>query len=116
MESLKRNAGKLGLVGVLLVAAIAFMVFGGSGGGPSHSGKSQFVCVATGETFWLERKPRAFPAENPSTGQRTLLPCHENEDGTISVSSRLRREIEQLDEQGVNQYVDPKTLTVRAAP
>lgn len=116
MEFLKQNAGKLGVVTVLLIAAIAFFSFGGGGGTPSRSGKIQFVCVATGETFWLERKPRAFPAENPDTGQKTLLPCSEGEDGTISVSRRLRSEIERLEKDGVNKYIDPKTLTVRAAP
>jgi len=115
MGFLKANAGKLGLVAVLLVAAIAFLAFGG-GGKPSRSGKSQFVCVATGEIFWLERKPRIPPAENPDTGQRTLVPCHENEDGTVSVSSRVRSVVKQLDDEGVNQYVDPETLVVRAAP
>jgi len=105
MEFLKANAGKLGLAAVLLIAAIAFLAFGG-GGRPSRSGKSQFVCVATGETFWLERKPRKLP----------VVPCHENEDGTISVSSRARSAVRQLDEAGVNQYVDSKTLVVRGAP
>jgi hypothetical protein len=114
MEFLKKNAGKLGLVVVLLGVATAFLSLGG--GGPSRSGKSQFVCVATGETFWLKRKPRIPPVANPDTGQRTLLPCHENEDGTISVSNRVRSVVEQLDKDGVSQYVDPKTLTVRAAP
>ena len=115
MEFLKANAGKLGLAAVLLIAAIAFLAFGG-GGKPSRSGKSQFVCVATGETFWLERKPRKLPVGNPDTGEQTLVPCHENEDGTISVSSRARSAVRQLDEAGVNQYVDSKTLVVRGVP
>ena len=115
MEFVKKNAGKLGLVAVLLIAAIVFLTFGG-GGRPSRSGKSQFVCVATGEIFWLERKPRTFPVENPDTAQKTLVPCHENEDGTISVSRRQRSVVEQLDKDGLNQRVDLKALIVRAAP
>jgi hypothetical protein len=115
MEFLKANAGKLGVVVVLLAAAIVFLSFRG-GGKPSRSAKSQFVCVATGETFWLKRKPRIPPVENPDTGQRTLVPCHENEDGTTSVSSRVRSVVTQLDREGVNKYVDPETLTIRATP
>ena len=115
MEFLKANAGKLSLVAVLLLVAIAFFGFG-AGGGPSRSGKVQFVCVATGEIFWLERKPRTLPVENPETGQKTLVPCYENEDGGISVSRRNYGLIGQLDKDGVNQCVDPKTLIVRPAP
>ncbi len=115
MESLKANAGKLSLVAVLLVAAIVFLFFRASSE-PSRSGKSQFVCVATGELFWLKRKPRIPPVANPKTSEKTLLPCHENEDGSISVSSRVRSVVEQLDKDGINKCVDPKTLVVRASP
>jgi hypothetical protein len=115
MEFLKQNAGKLGLIAVLLVAAIAVFTLGGDGG-PARSSTVQFVCVATGEIFWLERKPRTLPVENPNTGQKTLVPCHESEDGTLSVSRRNHGLIGQLDKDGVNQHVDPETLVVRPAP
>lgn len=116
MDFLRQNAGKLGLVAVLLIAAIAIYSFAGGGGTPSRSGKVQFVCVATGETFWLERKPRILPVENPDTGQKTLVPCHEKEDGTISISTRIRSVVEQLEKDGINKYINPETLTVRAEP
>ena len=116
MEFLKQNAGKLGLVVVLVIVAIAIFSLAGGGGTPPRSGEVRFVCVATGETFWLDRKPRTIPVENPDTGQMTLVPCHENEDGTLSVSNRVRSVVEQLEKDGINKYINPQSLTVRAAP
>jgi hypothetical protein len=115
MQFLKANAGKLSIAVVLLGGAIVLFVLQ-AGGEPSRSGKVQFVCVATGEMFWLERQPRVLPAENPETGQRTLVPCGPADDGSTHVSRRDRGLIEQFERDGVNKYVDSKTLVVRESP
>lgn len=115
MDFLKANAGKLAIVAVLLLVAIVLLAFQG-GGAPSRSGEVQFVCVATGEIFWLDRQPRIFPFENPDTGEKTMLPCHEGEDGNIYVSSRCRKLVKEFEQNAVNKYVDPETLQVRTEP
>lgn len=116
MEFLKANAGKLGLVAALLVAAIGVYLLAGSRG-PSRKGKVQFVCVASGETFWVARgKSKILPLANPKSGAKTLLPCHKSDDGELYVSSRCRSLVKQLKEDGINQYVDPQTLLVRQSP
>jgi hypothetical protein len=116
MEFLKANAGKVGLAGVLLVAAIGVYLVAGSRA-PSRSEKVQFVCVATGETFWLARgKSKILPLANPTSGAKTLVPCHKNDDGMLCVSSRCRGLVRQLEANGINQYVDPETLLVRQNP
>ncbi len=116
MEFLKANAGKLSLGGVLLVAAFAIYFLAGSRA-PSRSGTVQFVCVATGETFWLERgKSKILPLENPKSGERTLVPCHQSDDGKLYVSGRCRSLIRRLKEEGIDHYVDPETLLVLEAP
>jgi hypothetical protein len=115
-DFLKANAGKLALAGVLLVGAIGIYFVAGSRA-PSRSGKVQFVCVATGETFWLARgQSKVLPAVNPKSGAKTLVPCHKSDDGMLYVSSRCRGLVRQLKEDGINQYVDPETLLVRENP
>ena len=116
MEFFKSNAGKLTVVAVLFVVAIVLLVVRGGGGEPSRSGKAEFVCVATGKTFWLDRQPRIFPFANPDTGEATLLPCGEDENGEIHVSSRCRELVQQLEREGINKYIDPETLRVRTEP
>ena len=112
MESVKANAGKISFVAVVILAAIVIMWLQ-SGEGQRLPDKLQFICVSTGEVFWLDAKPRIYPAENPKTGQRTLLPCHQNDNGSLSLKRRDRGLIEQLDKEGLNQHVDLKTLVVR---
>jgi len=115
MEFLKSTAGKLTLVGVLFVVAIVLLATRG-GGGPSLSSKTEFVCVATGKTFWLPRQPRIFPFPNPDTGEKTLLPCSEDEDGEVHISNQCRELVQELHQAGVNKYIDPQTLRVRKEP
>jgi len=113
MEFLKANAGKLSLVAVLVLAAVGFYFLLGSRA-PSRAGKVQFVCVATGKTFWFERgKSKILPLVNPKSGEKTLVPCHKSDDGKLYVSSRCRSLVWRLKEDGINQYVDPETLLVR---
>jgi len=114
---LKANPGRIALaVGLLSVLAVVFAVLQG-GEQPSRPDKVRFVCVATGKTFWLERgAEKILPRKNPQTGQQTLLPCHEGEDGRLYVSSRCRSLVKELAKESVNQYVDPETLLVRSNP
>ena len=114
MDFLKANAGKLGVAAAFLVAAVAiYLMFGGYSEGPSRSDKVRFVCVETGETFWIERAPHELPLENPETKRRTLIPCYEREDGTLAVSKRVSGILEDLKEQGLLKYVDQNTLSVK---
>jgi hypothetical protein len=116
MPFLKANAGKLALVGGLLVAAVGLYAFQGNRA-PSRKGKVQFVCVATGESFWFARgEKKILPVESPKNGEKTLLPCHEREDGSLQVSSRCRSLVEEFEQNAINKYVDPETLLVRTSP
>lgn len=112
---MNKNAGKLILVGALVVVAGAIYYFQGSSE-PKLDDRIQYVDVSTGEMFWFDRGPTRLPRENPKTGQKTLMPCFKQEDGTIAVGSRHRETMEQLDKDGINKYVDPKTLVVRVEP
>jgi hypothetical protein len=114
--SAKSNAGKLSIIAVLFAAAVALLVWTG-GRQPSRSGEIRLICVATGETFWIDRgKTLMLPLENERTGQRTLLPCYEGEDGQLHVSESARRALARLDEQDLNHFVDLETLAVRKSP
>jgi len=115
MKFLKGNAGKACIVLVVLAVAVVFF-FLQRERPPSRGNQVMMVCVATGKTFWMERKPMVLPLDNPDTGEKTLLRCHEDDDGTLYVDRICRDLVKQLDEAEVNQYVDPKTLRVRSAP
>ncbi len=70
-----------------------------------------FVCVATGDTFTLDREDVVMiPAKNPNTDELTLLPAT-REDGELRVHARYRGSLQRLREK--NEYVDPETLVVR---
>jgi hypothetical protein len=110
VESIKANAGKLGLLATLLAAAVAIYAYSGRGA-PARSNKIQFVCVLTGKTYWFERDhPRILPLESPDTHKRTLLPCYQGEDGSLHVSSRCGSLLLRLEQDGINRFVDPETL------
>jgi hypothetical protein len=115
MEFLKGNAGKVGLVVVLLLVAVGLLLVRRERA-PSRADKVHLVCVATGKTFWVDRRPMVLPLDNPETGEKTLLRCYEGEDGALYVDRSCRDLVKQLDEDKVNQYVDPKTLRVRSDP
>lgn len=105
--------GKLILAGVVLVIAIGLFLFQARGGA-ELTDTINFVCVATGELYELDRgEIGGLPAVNPDTGQATLLPYAEK-DGRRFITRRKARFLKQLAD--VNKYVDPKTLEVRAAP
>ena len=114
MDFLKANAGKLVLAAIfLIVATVMFTKFGGSQG-PQRSSKVHFVCVETGEFFWLPREPRSLPEMNPNTNKRTLLPCYDREDGKTALSGRMMGYLADLDKEGLNHFVDGKTLEVKS--
>jgi hypothetical protein len=112
---LKTNAGKLGLAVVLLAVPVTASILW-SPRGPSLKSKVQFVCVATGETFSLKGGSRILPRANPENGEKTLLPCHQGDDGDLYVISRCRSLVMELEKSGINKYVDPETLRVRREP
>jgi hypothetical protein len=109
------NQWKLLLAGVLLVGA-GLLVFRQVGGSRRLPNRVRFVCVATGKTYWIDREKLAslpIPAQNPKTGEMTLLPCFE-QDGIVYVSSRYQGSLAELGEK--NRHVDPETLAVRTSP
>ncbi len=108
------NRGRLALAGVL-VAALGGLVYYQLRSGHGRLPKGvRFVCVATGKTYWLDRnKVVVLPAENPQTGQMTLLPAYVK-DGVTYVDSRYREAVIELGDQ--NRHVDPETLAVRTVP
>jgi hypothetical protein len=115
MEFLKENAGKLGLVVVLLGVTIGLYFFSVGRSVESRIGDTlTYVCVETGETFTFPRgKVRIPPVENPKTGRRTLLACYER-DGKLFVRGRERALLGEL---GVlNKVVDTETLQVTLPP
>ena len=75
-----------------------------------------FVCVATGEIVVLTPDEAGMiPARNRRTGERTLVPCVRNEDGTYRIAESYQRLIEgRLKD--VNRFVDPATMQVRPGP
>ncbi len=115
MEAVKTNAGKIALVVIVLAAAIAMFAFQGSEK-PARTGQVEYVCVKTGKTFWFKREPTILPRENPETHEKTLVPCHETEDGQLVIDPRQRAVIQQLEKDGINKFVDPETLVVRKNP
>ncbi len=112
---IKNNAGKIALGIILLAAAAAIFAFQGRDK-PARSDKVLYVCVETGKTFQFERGPAVLPRQNPETGRNTLLPCSRHDDGTLVIGSRLRATVEELDKQGLNKFVDLKTLEVKKTP
>jgi|GEM_PF-2784800 len=116
MEFLKANAAKLSIIGVMFAVALVLFIVRGGDEGKARTDKAQFICVSTGKIYWLKRKARTFPVENPDTGQLTLIPCYESEDGVLKVAHRRGYVLDQLDKEGLNQYVDTETLVVRVAP
>ncbi len=115
MEAVKANAGKIALVVVLIAAAIALFAFQNAEA-PKRSGQVEYICVKTGKTFWFKRSPTVLPRENPETHEKTLVPCHQTEDGQLVIDPRQRAVIQQLEKNGLNKYVDPETLVVRKNP
>ena len=116
MPLLRANAGKLGLVAGVLAMAVGFH-FSRGNRTPARQSKVQYVCVATGETFWLARgKYKILPVANPKSGRKTLVPCHERQDGKLQVNSRCRGLISRLERDAVSKLVDPETLLVRTIP
>jgi hypothetical protein len=112
--ALAGNRGKLiVIVALLLVAAVTvWFQVRGSGGLRSNV---NFVCVATGKMYSLDRRSVfKLPWKNPDTGEETLLPCGAREDGSIEVSERYREAVRAMGEK--NRYVDPETLVVKTAP
>ncbi|MGD8453788.1 MAG: hypothetical protein PVJ57_18395 [Phycisphaerae bacterium] len=107
---LSSQKAKFILAVVLLVVATGAIYFQVAGNSPIHD-NINFVCVATGERFNLDRSTVThIPARNPKTGEDTLMPCS-NVDGVLKVSARYRDALDQLAEK--NLYVDVNTLQVR---
>ena len=72
----------------------------------------ELICVATGEVFAFKRKDLAMlPAENPKTGEQTLVPCYRDQQGHLRVDSHYVPLLEDLGD--LNRYVDVRTLEVQ---
>ena len=105
--------GKLTLAALVFVIAGALLIYNFGRGGALPSG-IQFVCVATGQTFRVDRTEiNAVPFKNPKTGEYTLLPC-KSENGVTKIDPHYRQALVALGEK--NRYVDNDTLVVRSAP
>lgn len=113
---MKSERKRLILVGALLVVAVGVYWFWGRSPSPLSDGIA-FVCVATGETFRIDRDDltTTYPVPNPETNQRTLLPCT-TKDGKAYVMGRYAPFVARLEEEKVNKYVDPQTLEILAEP
>ena len=105
---------KLSLAIVILVIAAGWAGYQLTRPGPI-SNRLMLVCAATGETFLRDRGDvPVIPMKNPETGERTVLPCHKNDDGELYVNSRYRAALVKLGEK--NRYVDTETLRVQSSP
>ena len=108
------DKAKLSLAAVLIIGAggLLFWQFAGSG---VIKNDVNFICVATGKTFSIDRKDvKSLPLENPKTGERTLLPCCMR-DGVLYVDDHYARLLfDKLREK--NRYVDTESLAVQTAP
>jgi len=94
-------------------------VLGGAGGGayftmrPSSTldDSVKTVCAATGKIYNISRADLIYvPFQNPSTGEKTLIPCRDV-DGALVVRESYRSAVQLLGEK--NKYIDPNTLVVR---
>lgn len=107
--------------GAKLVAALVLIAFAGMvtysfiPTGSALSDDLRFICVETGEVFTFDRdQPGSMFRKNPSTGNRSLLPVSQADDGSYYIHEHYRGLIPELEE--FNQVVDPVSLKVRAAP
>jgi len=96
---------------VALVVLAAGVALYRSLSGHAPLGKEiRFFCVATGRIYWVDRQEiDSLPVRNPETGELSLLPCIEGEDG-LSIDPHYRGLVEELGE--MNRYVNVATLAV----
>ncbi|MCB9849106.1 MAG: hypothetical protein H6817_00205 [Phycisphaerales bacterium] len=101
------------VIGLIVAVIIAWPFLRGA---PGPETEFTMVCVATGEVFTLDvDEVGMVPARNPKTGERTLVPCVRDDDGTLHVAERYAGALTgELAE--VNRVVDVDTLRVRSGP
>lgn len=107
---------KLGVALLVLLPATWLIYRSLTSGGDGLSGRIAFVCVETGEEFWLARDevPAILPAAHPQTTRRTLLPFEvDGRAGTRRIRARFREVLDDPSVKELNHYVDPQTLEVR---
>ncbi len=110
---LTSRSGKVLLASVLLLGA-GVLAYWNLSRQPISS-RVNFVCVATGQVFALDRKEIVvYPVRNPKTGEDTLLPCVKDADGVVRVSARYGALLREMGAK--NRYVDPETFVVRPPP
>lgn len=116
MDFIRANGGKIALTAaIFIIAGVVFAMQGDKVKAPANA--VRYVCVETGKTYWLERgEARVLPGKNPDTGEKTLLPCFEADDGTVRVRPACRQLIQQLNEQGKNKFVDGESLAILDNP
>ncbi len=103
----------------LIVIVAIVVVLGGwywmSRPEPVVDNRLPMICVESGKVFKIAREDLGpvRPFDNPETGEQTLLPFIEGEDGVRRISSRDRGYLQDLGEK--NRYVDAETLVVKSA-
>lgn len=105
------NGVKIGIIVVLLLAAVGYYAYSDGGAKPKLSDAPvSFVDVATGEMFELERDNfSSFPAKNPKTETYTLMPIEKvGEEWFVDERYRIGLTTTDLE----NVCVDPETLKV----
>ncbi len=111
----ERNRGKLSvLLAAVALIAVGVVVYGQLRGARVVPNTVKLVCVATGKVYSFNRDQvsTVLPARNPDTGERTLLPCYE-ENGVLHVAPRYSYALTELGDK--NRYVDTETLVVQSA-
>ncbi len=107
-----------------IIAVVALLVLSGGllvyfNRSPSPLADSiEFVCVATGKTYRIDREdlPGMFPAENPDTGERTLLPVKTEDGKRIAIPRYAHEALRDPELAKVNKYVDPQTFEILETP
>jgi hypothetical protein len=107
----KTISPRVQVIFIVVVLAVAGVFYYRSlAGGNVVNPDINFVCVATGRTFSIDRDQiNAIPLKNPETGEATLVPCVKR-DGKLYMDAHYRGVLANLKE--VNRYVDEKTLEV----
>lgn len=106
----RRSAIKIG--GALVIILVAATLLLAQRGYSPVADEIHCICVETGREYFLSTsKIRGFPAPNPKTERRTLLPCERRGD-RLFLLQRFAGVLEALGEK--NKYVDPESLAIQS--
>ncbi len=101
------------IAAILMLALAGYLLTRSSSPFPPIPDRFDYVCVSTGELFYLSNEEAAMiPARHPQTGVATLIPCIRNDDGSVAVEEGFRALLEgELSK--YNHVVDMETLIVK---